>query len=111
MLLLVTFSFAEEKKPAFNQDMDDEGMEYRVLLWSKTSWYRHPQIPELNGWLTRFLGKHKIQIDISEDAKDINLHNLAKYDAVILSSTTDIGVSLNDKVGYWIAWCKCSSQS
>ena len=96
--LHMTFSlWSHEKKPAFNQDMNDEGMEYRVLLWSKTSWYRHPQIPELNGWLTRFLGKHKIQVDISEDGKDINAKNLAKYHAVILSSTTDIGKSLNDQ--------------
>ena len=96
-LFLLASGFAEEKKPAFNQDMDDEGMEYRVLLWCKTSWYRHPQIPELSGWLVRFLGKHKIQVDVSESSKDINLKNLMKYDTVILSSTTDIGVSLNDK--------------
>lgn len=88
-------TFAQEKKPAFNQDLNDEGMEYRVLLWAKTSWYRHPQIPELSGWLVRFLAKHKIQVDVSESSKDINLKNLIKYDAIILSSTTDIGISLD----------------
>jgi uncharacterized protein len=95
--LFIISSFAEDKKPAFNQDMNDEGMNYRVLLWSKTSWYRHPQIPELSGWLVRFLGQHKIQVDLSESSKDINIKNLMKYDAVILSSTTDIGVSLDEK--------------
>ena len=98
LLVISTLSvWSEDKKPAFNQDMDDEGMEYRVLLWSKTSWNRHPQIPELNGWLTRFLGKHKIQVDIGEDGKDFKFQNLVKYHAVILSSTTDIGKSLDDK--------------
>ncbi len=52
LMIMCSSILSQDKKPAFNQDMDDEGMEYRVLLWSKTSWYRHPQIPELNGWLT-----------------------------------------------------------
>ena len=97
LCILLSGCSSDKHNHAFNQDMDDEGMEYRVLLWSKTSWYRHPQIPELNGWLTRYLGTQKIQVDIGEDGKDFNLKNLQKYDAVIISSTTDIGVSLNDK--------------
>ena len=83
--------------------MDDEGMEYRVLLWCKRSTNTEfPQILELSGkkWLVLLLSwiNIKFRIDVSESSSsDINIKNLMKYDAVILSSTTDIGVSLDDK--------------
>ncbi len=69
----------------------------KILLFAKTSWYRHPQIPELSGWLVRFLGKNKMSVDVSEDSKDINAKNLQKYKIIILLSTTDIGNSLDEK--------------
>ncbi|SVC24232.1 uncharacterized protein METZ01_LOCUS277086, partial [marine metagenome] len=33
----------------------------RVLIFSKTAWYRHPALPELNGFLVRLGAKHNIQ--------------------------------------------------
>ena len=66
----------------------------RVLCFSATGWYRHPEIPAINGWLARTCAKHGINIDISESAKDIHDRNLAKYDVIILNNAKDAGPAL-----------------
>ena len=38
----------------------------RVLIFSKTAWYRHPAIPELNRFLVQLGGKYGAQFDVSE---------------------------------------------
>ena len=67
----------------------------RVLIFSKTAWYRHPAIPELNSFLVQLGGKYGAQFDVSESPEDFS--RLHIYQAVIFNSTTDIGNSLNEK--------------
>ena len=67
----------------------------RVLIFSKTAWYRHPAIPELNSFLVQLGGKYGAQFDVSESPEDFSRLHL--YQAVIFNSTTDIGNSLNEK--------------
>ena len=89
------YKLKETKPDPKNGSLPENAM--KVLLWSKTSWYRHPQIPELSGWLVRYLAQQNIRVDVSESSKDMNAKNLSRYKAVILLSTTDIGKSLDEK--------------
>ena len=66
----------------------------RVLIFSKTAWYRHPAIPELNSFLVQLGGKFGAQFDVSETPADFS--RLNRYQAVIFNSTTDIGNSLDE---------------
>ena len=63
----------------------------RVLIFSKTAWYRHPAIPELNSFLVQLGGKYGAQFDVSESPEDFSRLHL--YQAVIFNSTTDIGTT------------------
>ena len=82
---------------------DGEGDKYkpkngklqRVLIFSKTAWYRHPALPELNGFLVRLGAKHNIQMDVTESPEDFS--RLNNYQAIIFNSTTDIGKTLNEQ--------------
>lgn len=82
---------------------DGEGDKYkpkngklqRVLIFSKTAWYRHPALPELNGFLVRLGAKHNIQMDVTESPEDFS--RLQNYQAIIFNSTTDIGKTLNEQ--------------
>jgi len=65
-----------------------------VLIFSKTAWYRHPAIPELNSFLVQLGGKFGAQFDVSETPADFS--RLNRYQAVIFNSTTDIGNSLDE---------------
>ena len=75
--------------------IDDSSL--RVLAFTATAWYRHPENPHLNGYLAALGRQHGIRIDISESANDINKKNLAQYDVLILCNTTDIGKTLDDE--------------
>ena len=66
----------------------------RVLIFSKTAWYRHPAIPELNSFLVKLGSKYGAQFDVTESPEDFS--RLPRYQAVIFNSTTDIGKSLNE---------------
>ena len=68
----------------------------RVLLFSGTGWYRHPEIPSINGWLTRLGAEHGIEIDLSETGKDITPETLAKYDILMLNNANVLDKVLDD---------------
>jgi len=79
---------AEEQKPDFAGQ--------RMLVFSKTSWYRHPAIPMINDWLAELGASHNLQVDATEDAGAFTEANLKRYDAVTWVSTTDIAKSLDE---------------
>lgn len=79
--------------------------ELKVLLFSGTGWYRHPEIPSLNGWLVRLGAQHGVKFDISETGKDINEGNLAKYDVLLLNNSNTLDKVLNaDQRGAVETW-------
>ena len=100
-LLTVTLLFGLAATRLQAHDGDDHGDAKpnkdeltRVLVFSKTAWYRHPAIPELNSFLVQLGAKYGAQFDVSETPSDFS--RLNKYQAVIFNSTTDIGNSLNE---------------
>lgn len=65
-----------------------------VIVYSKTSWYRHPEISRINGWLAVLGSKHDINVSITESAKDLGARNLEKYDLILFNNATNLGESL-----------------
>ena len=43
----------------------------RVLVFSGTGWYRHPDIPRTNSWLVRVLSGAGFEVDVTETPADI----------------------------------------
>lgn len=68
----------------------------RVLAFSKTSWYRHDAIPQVNEYLVELGREHGFEVDATEDPAAFTPENLRRYDVVVFNNTTDIGKSLDD---------------
>ena len=83
---VVCFVFTASGRDAKPKVADESGK--RVLVFSATGWYRHPEIPKVNGWLVRVLGEAGFTADTSETAKDITAERLAEYRVLVLDNTT-----------------------
>jgi cytochrome c len=62
--------------------------EKRVLIFSKTTVFRHESIPEGIAAIKKLGEKHHFAVDTTENAANFNEENLKKYDAVIFLNTT-----------------------
>jgi len=69
----------------------------RVLVFSGTGWFRHPQIPASNGWLVRLGAEHGVQVDVTETAADITPERLAQYQVFLLNNANELGKVLDEK--------------
>lgn len=68
----------------------------RVLVFSGTGWYRHPETPSLNGWLSRLGAEHGITMDFSETGRDLSERNLSRYDVVVLNNANSLDKVLDE---------------
>ena len=59
-----------------------------VLVFSGTGWYRHPETAAINGWLARLADDTGMQIDVTENAKDLKL--LERYDVLVLNNSNEL---------------------
>ncbi len=66
----------------------------RVLVFTKTSGWRHDSIPAAVAALQRLGAQEGMQVDHSEDARDFNARRLSRYRAVVFANTT--GEVLNE---------------
>ena len=81
----------------------------RVLIFSGTGWYRHPEIPRTSGWLVRLLGEAGYTADVTETAKDFTPERLVDYRVLVLNNTTALPDLLDEKQRQAIAdWYKGS---
>ncbi|MBX2852692.1 MAG: ThuA domain-containing protein [Phycisphaeraceae bacterium] len=71
-------------------------MPSKALLFSATGWYRHPEIPAINGYLVRQGGAHGVDIHVSETAVDLE-KRLKNYDVLILNNTNTLDKVFNEK--------------
>jgi type 1 glutamine amidotransferase len=79
----------------------------RVLIFSGTGWFRHPEIPRTDGWLVRVLGEAGYTADISETPKDLTPARLAEYRVLVLNNANALTDLLDDKQRQSIAdWYK-----
>jgi type 1 glutamine amidotransferase len=76
-----------------------------VLVYSATAWYRHPEIPRINGFLARLGTKHNINISVTENAEDLKTVSLKQYDLVLFNNATNLGESVPEDIQKeFIAW-------
>lgn len=68
----------------------------RVLVFSGTGWYRHPEIPKINGWLVRTLTGAGFTVDVSETPKDITSQRLAEYDVLVMNNSNELNTLLDE---------------
>ena len=73
------------------------GSAKRVLVFSGTGWFRHPEIPQTDGWLARVLGDAGIPADISETPKDLTPARLKGYQVLILNNANELTTLLDEK--------------
>ena len=62
-----------------------------VIVYSKTSWYRHPEIARINGYLATLGAKHDINVSITESANELSARNLKNYDLILFNNATNLG--------------------
>ena len=63
----------------------------RVLVFSKTGWFRHPEIPKTNGWLVEMGVREGYKVDVTETAEDITPARLKEYQVLILNNSNAMG--------------------
>ena len=69
----------------------------KVLLFSGTGWFRHPDIPIVNGWIVRLGAEHNMQIDVSETGTDISKEKLGNYDVVLFNNANVLDKVFNEE--------------
>lgn len=77
-----------------------QAQQFRALVISKTSGFRHQSIPEGVVALKKLGEKHRFQVYASEDAGLINDENLKRYDVIILMSTTGTIFNAEQKAAF-----------
>lgn len=65
----------------------DDGA-FRVLVFSKTTGYRHASIPDGVAAIEKLGQEHGFAVDATEDATEFTDANLAKYQTIVFLSTT-----------------------
>jgi trehalose utilization protein len=71
-----------------------KGVLNKMLVFSKTSWYRHPAIPMVDDWLSQLGADNGFRVDVTENPATFTPEKLRDYQVVLFISTTDIGKSL-----------------
>src|SRR5207253_521382 len=67
-----------------------KGARLKVLVYSNTAYYRHPDIPVTNRWLVLLGHENGIDVDITEHWKDMQPEVLARYDVLLLNNANEL---------------------
>ncbi|MBM4076067.1 MAG: ThuA domain-containing protein [Planctomycetes bacterium] len=62
----------------------------KVLVYSNTGYYRHPDIPRINRWLVLLGHENGFEVDITEHWQDLQPHVLANYDVLLLNNANEL---------------------
>jgi type 1 glutamine amidotransferase len=62
----------------------------KVLAYSNTGYYRHPDIPALNRWLVLLGHENGFEVDVTEHWKDLQPEVLARYDVLVLNNANEL---------------------
>ena len=62
----------------------------KVLVYSNTAYYRHPEVPAMNRWLVLTGDKHGMEMDVTEHWRDLKPKVLAKYDVLLLNNANKL---------------------
>ncbi|MDA0813091.1 MAG: ThuA domain-containing protein, partial [Verrucomicrobia bacterium] len=87
-LFAPTFTLGDE--PAEAENSAESGEALRVLVYSDTAYYRHPDIPAINRWLVLLGHEHGIEVDVSEHWQDLLPNKLKMYDVLLLNNANQL---------------------
>ena len=79
----VATASAHESKPVPSANL-------KVLVYSNTGYYRHPEIPALNRWLVLLGHENGFEVDVTEHPKDLRPTELSRYDVLILNNSNEL---------------------
>ncbi|MBJ7305249.1 MAG: ThuA domain-containing protein [Gemmataceae bacterium] len=85
MVLVCTFVLGQEKSP-----LPAKNTKLKVLVYSNTAFYRHPEIPKINRWLVLLGNENGIEADVTEHWKDLGPAELASYDVLVLNNANEL---------------------
>ena len=66
-----------------------------VLVFAGTGWYRHPETAAVSGWLARLADETGMQIDVTENPKDLSL--LGRYEVLVLNNANELTKLFDEK--------------
>ena len=95
-----TMAVLAASAPAYGQERTaarPDGRPVRVLVFSRTGWYRHPEIPRTNGWLVRLGQENGFNVDVTESPEDLKPGLLKAYQVLVLNNANELGKVLDDK--------------
>ena len=84
--LMITTAVAHEDHPATRSD--SEGL--KILVYSDTGYYRHPDIPKINRWLVLLGHENGMEVDITEHYLDLQPQVLDQYDVLLLNNANEL---------------------
>ncbi|MCE3016904.1 MAG: ThuA domain-containing protein [Pirellula sp.] len=85
VFLLGSFAYGHEPtQPSKNEN----GL--KVLVYSDTGFYRHPDIPKINRWLVLLGHENGFEVDVTEHWKDMRTQELSRYDVLVLNNANEL---------------------
>lgn len=69
----------------------------KVLVYSNTGYYRHPDIPKINRWLVLLGHESGFDVDVTEHWKDLQPEVLAGYDVLVLNNANELDLVLPEE--------------
>ncbi len=87
---LITLTTLSSRLSAHEGEETQATHPIRVLVYSDTAYYRHPDIPTINRWLVLEGDKRHLQIDVSEHPRDLKPNVLRKYDVLLLNNANQL---------------------
>ena len=107
VLVFAFYCFLTASPGQDSKESKTPGKARRVLVFSGTGWYRHPEIAKVNGWLVRTLGEVGYAVDVTETAADISTGRLAEYQLLVINNANELDKVFNEKQRTAIAdWYK-----
>ncbi|MBN8422075.1 MAG: ThuA domain-containing protein [Verrucomicrobia bacterium] len=86
LLLITRFTSAHDTPVSATPSAD----RMKVLVFSATAYYRHPDIPAINRWLVLLGHENGFDVDITESPKDLVPQVIAKYDVLLLNNANEL---------------------
>lgn len=69
----------------------------KVLVFSGTGWFRHPDIPKINRWLVLLGHDHGFEVDVTENAADLSRRSFDDYDVLVLNNANELDKVLDER--------------
>lgn len=84
LILPAAAAFADGPAPAADDSKP------RVLVYSNTAYYRHPDIPAINRWLVLLGNENGFDVDVTEHFKDLEPNVLNRYQVLLLNNANEL---------------------